>query len=158
MTEDDVRKWIADHEFSGSPAEMRAGFARLADLPSVAGADVDESEAEVAGLRTRTFRAGDGPTVVHFHGGGYVFGSPDTHANLARTYARALGGTVVLPAVPLAPERAWPAQKEVRGVVEAVSRDLGGPVVLSGDSAGGHLAVVTGLELAHALRPGWWRG
>lgn len=59
------------------------------------------------------------------------------------------GLQVVLPAYPLAPEHRWPAQIDAAlEAVRQVSRDMSQPVVLAGDSAGGHLALVTALELA----------
>ena len=89
-------------------------------------------------------------TVVHFHGGGYCVGSPKlAHGWAARLSSRA-GCRVVLPAYRLAPGHPYPAAlDDARAVVKAVLAEAGGgPVVLSGDSAGGGLA----LALALALR------
>jgi epsilon-lactone hydrolase len=84
-----------------------------------------------------------GRTVVHFHGGGYCVGSP----RMARTWAAHLsartGARVVLPAYRLAPPHAHPAAlDDARAVLAAL---LAGTaprsIVLSGDSAGGGLAL-----------------
>lgn len=88
-------------------------------------------------------------TVVHFHGGGYCIGSP----GLARAWAAALsaqaGCRVVLPLYRLAPEHPYPAAlDDARGVIRAVLADSGpASVIVSGDSAGGGLALALALEL-----------
>jgi monoterpene epsilon-lactone hydrolase len=91
-----------------------------------------------------------GRTVIHFHGGGFCVGS----ARLARAWAGHLSARaacrVVLPEYRLAPEHAYPAAlDDARAVFKAVSADAApASVVVSGDSAGGGLA----LSLALALR------
>ena len=62
----------------------------------------------------------------------------------------ASGCRVVLPTIPLAPEHRWPAQLESALQQCAATEGL---VLLSGDSAGGHLALVTALELARRGTP-----
>ncbi len=84
-------------------------------------------------------------TVVHFHGGGYCVGSPaEARSWAARLSARA-GCRVVLPGYRLAPEHPYPAAvQDARAVLGAVLGEAaGGPVVVSGDSAGGGLALAT---------------
>ena len=94
---------------------------------------------------------GDGPaTILHLHGGGYVFGSPLTHRRLGEGLAEASDLPVLLPAYPLAPEHHWPAQFDA---ALAACDEVTGPLILSGDSAGGHLALVTALERARRGRP-----
>lgn len=86
----------------------------------------------------------DGPIVLYFHGGGYIMGSPRTHAAMARYIGRKAGCSVCLPSYRLAPENPFPAAFEdaltawhalcARGVSPA-------RIVLGGDSAGGGLAL-----------------
>jgi epsilon-lactone hydrolase len=89
------------------------------------------------------------PTVVHFHGGGYCAGS----ARMLRSWAAHLsvqaGCRVVLPEYRLAPEHPYPAALEdARAILAEVSGEAGpGSVVLSGDSAGGGLALALTLSL-----------
>jgi epsilon-lactone hydrolase len=84
-----------------------------------------------------------GCTVVHFHGGGYCLGSP----RLARTWAAQLAGQancrVVLPDYRLAPEHPHPAAlDDARDVMKALLAEAApSSVVVSGDSAGGGLAL-----------------
>jgi acetyl esterase/lipase len=96
--------------------------------------------------------AGTGRTVVHFHGGGYCVGS----ARLARTWAAHLSARaacrVVLPEYRLAPAYPYPAAlDDARDLMKTVfSEVFPGSVVVSGDSAGGGLA----LAVALAMRDG----
>lgn len=124
--------------FFHAPRGARYRRATLAEVP------VLQAEArEVAGS-TR-------PRILYFHGGAYVFGSPDTHkAMLARLSAQT-GLPTVLPKYRLAPEHRFPAALED---AEAVFRALAaqGPVILGGDSAGGGLALAL---LARCLDRGW---
>jgi acetyl esterase/lipase len=89
-------------------------------------------------------------TVVHFHGGGYCVGS----ARMARTWAAHLSAQaacrVVLPEYRLAPAHTHPAAvHDAHDVMNALLSDVApASIVVSGDSAGGGLA----LSLVLALR------
>jgi monoterpene epsilon-lactone hydrolase len=103
----------------------------------------------IAGVRAEVMSSrvsGSGLTVIHFHGGGYCVGS----AVMARSWAAQLsartGCRVVLPEYRLAPEHPYPAALEDARVVFA-SLSGAGPVVVSGDSAGGGLALALVLSL-----------
>ena len=82
-------------------------------------------------------------TVVHFHGGGYCVGSARTARSWAAHLSAAAGCRVVLPEYRLAPEHPHPAAlADARAVVGALAADVApGSLVLSGDSAGGGLAL-----------------
>lgn len=88
-------------------------------------------------------------TVVHFHGGGYCVGSPAEARDWAAHLSVRTGCRVILPGYRLAPEHPYPAAvDDARAVVSAVlAGTAGGPVVVSGDSAGGGLALHTALSL-----------
>ncbi len=105
------------------------------------------------------------PTVVFFHGGGFVIGDLDTHEGVCRQLCRDVGAVVVSVDYRLAPEHRFPAAVEdaeaaVRWVVENVD-EYGGDrrrIAVGGDSAGGNLAAVAaqilhadGIELAAQL-------
>jgi len=128
-TLDDVVASIAAHKPEGSPAQMRAAFAALAGPQPAA----DSVEIGPFGALS----VGTGPTLLWFHGGGFVFGAPETHVALASAIA-ASGVRVVLPRYRLAPEDPWPAMlDDALAAIDA----LPGPVVIGGDSAGGQLAL-----------------
>lgn len=97
---------------------------------------------------------GPGPVLVFYHGGGFVVGSVGTHASLAAEMARKLDVPVVSVEYRLAPEAKWPAAPDD---AEAAARwvashgaELGrqaDSLILSGDSAGGTLTLLTAIAL-----------
>ena len=89
------------------------------------------------------------PTLVHFHGGGYCLGSARTPRSWAAHLSAQTGCQVVLPEYRLAPEHPHPAALEdAHAVMKALSSQTEpGPVVVSGDSAGGGLALALVLSL-----------
>ena len=94
-------------------------------------------------------RRPDAPgTVVHFHGGGYCVGSARTPRSWAAHLAARTGCRVVLPGYRLAPEHPYPAAlQDAQVVIEALIGAAGpGPVLVSGDSAGGGLALAVALS------------
>ncbi|HEY7264600.1 MAG TPA: alpha/beta hydrolase [Trebonia sp.] len=95
-------------------------------------------------------------TVVHFHGGGYCVGSPAEARDWAAHLIARTGCRVVLPEYRLAPEHPYPAAvDDARQVVSAVLDDAAsGTVVVSGDSAGGGLALGVALALPGLASPG----
>lgn len=130
MTRQSIAARIRAHPVAGNPFEMRQAFAALAG-PGPTG------EPLVLG-GVRAVRHGDGPPAMWLHGGGYVFGSPETHAGGAQWLAKKAGMTVLVPEYRLAPDHVWPAQlDDALAVLDAI----GAPVGLIGDSAGGHLAL-----------------
>jgi epsilon-lactone hydrolase len=88
-------------------------------------------------------------TVVHFHGGGYCTGSPAEPRDWAAHLSARAGCRLILPDYRLAPEHPYPAGVEdACAVLSAVLAEAApGPVIVSGDSAGGGLALVTALAL-----------
>jgi acetyl esterase len=91
-----------------------------------------------------------GPAVMFFHGGGFVIGDLETHHAFCTELAAGLDLPVIAVDYRLAPEHPFPAAPDD---CEAVARwvasspgELGLSVtglILSGDSAGGNLAIVT---------------
>lgn len=94
--------------------------------------------------------APDAPVLMWFHGGGYCFGSPRTHAAMVAALARRAGARAVLPVYRLAPEHPFPAAPEDALKAYRALLALGLPgarIALGGDSAGGGLA----LALLHVI-------
>ncbi|NHI08110.1 esterase [Streptomyces sp. KO7888] len=94
--------------------------------------------------------------LLYLHGGGYLVGSPDTHAGLAGELARRAGLRALSLDYRLAPEHPFPAAVDdgLAAYRELLStgtdpRDL----VLAGDSAGGGLSVATLLAAREAGLP-----
>lgn len=89
--------------------------------------------------------------IVHFHGGGFKVGSADTHRGLGANLASYTGCRVLLPNYRLAPENPFPAALlDAKTVYFWLLEEgyLPQNIILSGDSAGGGLAVAC----AQALR------
>jgi acetyl esterase len=100
------------------------------------------------------------PTMVYFHGGGWVWSSVDTHDRLAREYAAAGEVAVVSVDYALSPEAKFPqALEECAAVtrhVAANAADWGldaSCLLVGGDSAGGNLALGTALLLRDTAGP-----
>ena len=95
----------------------------------------------------------DGPMILYFHGGGYVFGSARTHRAMLAHLSYFSGLPACLVDYRLAPEHAFPAALEdALSVYIEVSQRPGG-VVIGGDSAGGGLAFSLMAEiLKHGLK------
>jgi len=94
------------------------------------------------------------PTLVYFHGGGWVWSSVDTHDRLAREYAAAGEVAVVSVDYALSPEAKFPqAVEECAAVACWIVAEGGGwgldasRLLVGGDSAGGNLALATALML-----------
>ena len=95
-----------------------------------------------------------GPAVVFFHGGGFVIGDLDSHGSFTAEMARVLDLPVIAIDYRLAPEFPWPAAPDdceaaARWVANSPT-ELGRSVtslILSGDSAGGNLTIVTAAAL-----------
>lgn len=94
-------------------------------------------------LRVTPPRCADAPVILYFHGGGYVFGSPRTHAAMLATLARDVEAIAILPEYPLAPEAPYPAAIDrAEDAYLALLAKGANPneIILGGDSAGGGLA------------------
>jgi acetyl esterase/lipase len=114
----------------------------------------------IGGVRAEVVGAPDAArTVIHFHGGGYCIGSVGTVRPWAAYLSAAAGCRVVLPDYRQAPEYPFPAALEdARAVVAALTGEQltgqhttpepdAGSLVLSGDSAGGGLALALSLSM-----------
>ncbi|MEX0311644.1 MAG: alpha/beta hydrolase [Tateyamaria sp.] len=139
---------------AGSPEALRRAFETKARLFFHAPWSMQSEWSPLAGRDALTiFPRGSEPTrtILYFHGGGYVFGSPRTHAAMLAALAKRAGAKAVLPRYPLAPEDPFPAALDHAIATFEACKALGGQVVVGGDSAGGGLALSL---LAHLLSEG----
>ena len=101
------------------------------------------------------------PAILYLHGGGWVVGSPETHALICARLAAACDAVVVCPDYRLAPEARFPAAVDdtlaCLGGLPALAAALGADpvrivlaarIAIGGDSAGGNLAAVAALAAA----------
>ena len=93
--------------------------------------------------------------VLHLHGGGYVMGSAELSAPLAGRLAEAAGGWSLVPDYRLAPEHPFPAALEdALAAYRWLAREYPqAPIIVSGECAGGGLALSLALALRDADEP-----
>ena len=154
---EDVVARARAYDLGNTVDSMRRGFGRL-----YLGEDAEPDPrplVQVGGVEARLSGADNlleyaGKRVwVWLHGGGYVFGSPETHRRVADLFAELTECAVVVPRYRLAPEHLWPAQREDAVSVVRDLQSMGFEVGLAGDSAGGHLALNTAFHLAQQGSP-----
>jgi acetyl esterase/lipase len=83
-------------------------------------------------------------TILHIHGGGFALGSAAGSVGLASDLARKTGMRAVAVDYRLAPEHPYPAAlDDVTAAYRALAEQAGSsdPIVVSGESAGGNLAI-----------------
>ena len=107
----------------------------------------------------RAYRNGEGeaPTVLFFHGGGWVAGDLETHDRQARNLVIETGAVVVSVDYRRPPETRFPGAFEdafaaTRDVIDRIHKFGGdaGRVGVAGDSAGGNLAACTAIACRDA--------
>jgi monoterpene epsilon-lactone hydrolase len=147
-------------DVAGDPAEQRAVFERMLTARPLPG-DVTTTPGALGGVPVLTIEVSGvtaETTVLWFHGGWYVMGSPRTSAGLAAEVARRAGARVVSVDYRLAPEHPYPAAlQDARSAYRALLDGGADPrsVVFVGESAGGGLAAATlaGLRAAGLPNP-----
>lgn len=127
--------------------EQRSGFAAALSRPAPRGVGTRRT---VLGGRPTLELTPPGATgrgrLLYLHGGGYVIGSPDTHAGLVGELARRAGLRAMSVDYRMAPEHAFPAAVD-DGL--AAYRELLATgtdpreLVVAGDSAGGGLGIAS---------------
>jgi acetyl esterase len=140
---------------------LRALAAARAAIPPPQVADVNDTKVNggAGPLAARVYRISreKAPTVVFFHGGGWVAGDLETHDRQARLLAIETGAVVVSVDYRRPPETRFPGAFEdalaaVRDVFERIG-EFGGDsarVGVAGDSAGGNLAATVAIACRDA--------
>ncbi len=132
--------------------ESRLQFdAVMASVLPCDGVDVEmDLVGGVPGVWAIPSNARPGQAIVHLHGGWFNFGSAGAFVNLVGHIASRAGARAFIPDYRLAPEHPFPAAVEdalacYRGLRDQVIER----VALSGDSAGGNLALVLASRIAN---------
>jgi acetyl esterase len=140
---------------------LRALAASRAPVPPPPVSSAEDARVKGAAgfLNARVYRMGDAkaPTVVFFHGGGWVAGDLETHDRQARWLAIETGAVVVSVDYRRPPEVRFPGAFEdafaaLRDVADRIS-EFGGDAArigVAGDSAGGNLAATTAIAARDA--------
>lgn len=132
------------------PLTARMGMEAMTSPSTVRVHDIRNIDAD--GVPVRLYRPNDEKNLgllVYYHGGGWVIGSLDTHDDVCRKLANAMGHAVLSVGYRLAPEHPFPAPVDdcVHALrwAHAHSNELGidhQRIAVGGDSAGGNLAAV----------------
>jgi acetyl esterase len=145
----------------GARDALRALAAARAAIPPPPVQSVDDTNVmgAVTPLAARVYRVSreQAPTVVFFHGGGWVAGDLETHDRQARLLAIETGAVVVSVDYRRPPETRFPGAFEdgfaaVRDIFERIA-EFGGDnarVGVAGDSAGGNLAATVAIACRDA--------
>jgi epsilon-lactone hydrolase len=138
--------------------EIRVAYERFtADFPLPADAHIEEVDAGgVPALWVSTPDAATDGAVMHLHGGGFLIGSPRVYREMAVRLSRASDLRVLVIDYRLAPEHPFPAAvDDATQAYRWLLTQVSGParIALSGDSAGGGLALSTLLSARDAGLP-----
>jgi len=141
-----------------TPLERRSRYWTLCALgktPLPASVTINDVmlDLEPGAMPVRLFYGHDGadepvPTIIYFHGGGWVIGDTDTHAVTCARLANEANALVISLDYPLAPECHWRELTEACWqatsaiAADRTSQDAATPLAVAGDSAGAHLAAV----------------
>ena len=148
-----------------TPRSARDALRALADSrsavppPAVTSAENIQVKGAAGFLAARVYRntSEKAPTVVFFHGGGWVAGDLETHDRQARLLAIETGAVVISVDYRRPPEVRFPGAFEdafaaVKDIVERIS-EFGGDIKrigVAGDSAGGNLAAAAAIACRDA--------
>jgi acetyl esterase len=153
-----LREWLGqpvwDHKldvetarrFTREEAAVARGSLRL---PVAAVEDL-----QVAGRPARLYTSaepGERPTLLYFHGGGFVVGDLDTHDAPCRVLYRHAGVHVLSVDYRKAPEHRFPAHLDDARAAYEWARERYATLAVGGDSAGGNIAATIAIEYDPAL-------
>ncbi len=135
--------------------QMRAGYDAMSmTLPLAEGVEVEPvSLGGVEGIKFTPANAKPGRTLLYFHGGGYVIGSPTSHQGMVSEIANAMGATAYSMDYRMAPEAVFPAAVDDGLASYKTLLELGvdpAHTIISGDSAGGGLTMATAISIRDA--------
>jgi acetyl esterase/lipase len=104
-------------------------------------------------LRHRPPNSTGNTTIIYFHGGGWIVGSPETHADITTALSLSTGCELISVDYRLAPEHVAPAP--VLDGLKVVEHLLASPrrkIILCGDSAGGAIALAVERAVSNEVR------
>lgn len=141
--------------------DRRAAYIASTALAGEAETRVQAEDIELDAMAFRVISPRDStgnlPCVIYYHGGCFVSGGFATHDNQLRQLAWYSGCRVIAVQYRLAPEHTFPAAhndaETGANIIWKYAQKLGvdrDNITLAGDSAGGHLALVTALRLKAA--------
>lgn len=133
---------------------LSSGMGEPPEVAAIEDLEVPGGDGPIPARLYRPVAEGPVPTLVFFHGGGFVIGDVEGYEGQARLLCHDVGAAVLSVDYRLAPEHPFPAAIDdaltaTRWALASVA-DLGGDparVAIGGDSAGGNLSAVTAQTL-----------
>jgi acetyl esterase/lipase len=125
----------------GNIRELRAAYERVCRLVPKGAHEwrtLDAGGRRIRLLFHKTAAPSD-KAIVYFHGGGWIVGSPSTHADISGALAAVTGLSVISVDYRLAPE--FDARAAIDDGLAVLEHFLDRSLILCGDSAGGALAL-----------------
>lgn len=162
--ENGIRELVTSFISSGSPSvyqqtleERRQGYRDSAQLAGSLESVYQVTHLQIDDAQLKIYKPSNDTNMavaVYFHGGCFVSGGFDTHEQQLRKLANLSGAIVVAMEYRLAPEHTYPAAHDdalhATQIVYKHCRSWGGNpqnITFVGDSAGGHLSLITSLRL-----------
>ncbi|MBA2956389.1 alpha/beta hydrolase fold domain-containing protein [Nocardioides sp. MAH-18] len=144
MFAEETPVWAEDYDVVAAREQARA---LAAQEPREDVAEVEDVDADGVPARLYTPEGASGTSIVHVHGGGFVFNDVEVHDASARRLANRSGMRVLSVDYRRPPEHKFPAPvDDVSAAGGWAQRTLDGPLLAHGDSAGGNLALVDALR------------
>lgn len=138
--EDSLDGWVSE----------RAAFAAFErdNFPVPGGVTVEAIDCDgVPALRIVPEGAGEGPVVLHLHGGAFMFGTGESELALAAGLARQAGGIAIVPQFRCVPDHSpLTMLEDIRTVCRWV-QDRASIALLTGTCSGGNLALLLAQQL-----------
>jgi epsilon-lactone hydrolase len=147
-----IREYLSGRHWPESVPERRKVYDSLGTKFPIA-PDISVESETISGVRVEWTRAPSvdrSRVVIYLHGGGYVYGSLESHRHLASEIGRVAGCQVLAVDYRLAPEHPFPAALNDVLVVyrSLLSRGISSKrIAFAGDSAGGGLSVAAMVAL-----------
>lgn len=162
-----IRELVKEFVEAGSPCsslqtveQRRSGYLGSTVLAGAGPEMASVQEERLNGIAVKIYKPSEDenlPITVYFHGGCFVSGGYDTHDQQLRYLAKTANSIVICIQYRLAPEFTYPAAHDdvyrATLAIKEHGKRFGGDtecIVFVGDSAGGHLALVTALRLKRA--------
>lgn len=144
-----------------SPGSLRARFERFAHVSRATlqtkYRSLSFADYTCDGLHLESVKSAPSvrAVVLHLHGGGFVFGSSASYRNRAMRLSHRFAAEVFVPYYRLAPEHPYPAALDDVLAAYRYVRALrpGVPLIVTGDSAGGGLALSLLVRLRELREP-----
>ncbi len=149
--------WLHD-----SVEDLRTAYERDRKKPIPSWVEWDEIEGEPNPIRILRHRPPGSETnrtlIIYFHGGGWIVGSPETHADITAALSLSAGCELISVDYRLAPEHVAPAPmldafsvlKEI--LTQKPNGTTPRSIILCGDSAGGAIAMAVERLAAPTIR------